>query len=580
MTPRRYDSFVGEAMQIVQTLHFSDLCSRAMPSIARPALMSVLVGGRREVVRCAVGMLLLAACSGSAGRQGAAPSAAPNPPNPSVTEVAPDLGLPPIAVTPAVTPGVAPTVAPTMAPAADVTPDDHQPGWTTLENRRAGSTDWKITQQSTVGFIEGYARTTSARRGDQVPLYVSTLAPTFTVRAYRMGWYGGAEGRLVWTSDSTHGRWQLPAAPDHVTGLVEAHWAPTVTVPVGADWLPGAYLLKLVSSQGDASYVPITIRDDTASAQMTFVDAVATWQAYNTWGGCSLYKCYVHGAPKRAVKVSFDRPYIRSWHSGSADFLDHELALISLAEQGGLDLAYVTSLDVQDDPSVLAAHHAVLSPGHDEYYSRTMRDAVLHARDQGVNLAFFGANAIYRHVRFEPASDATPERVEVDYREQYDPILATNPAEDTTQWRVQGLPEAAVVGIQYACADVHADLVVAGSSSWVWHGAGVENGQHLPDMLGTEADTMVPQSPHNVDLLSASPITCRGHHETGRTSYYSAPSGAGVFASGTIWWVCALDAVYCSRPGNIHAVQTATRNVLAVFAQGPAGGSHPSGRAS
>jgi hypothetical protein len=95
-------------------------------------------------------------------------------------------------------------------------------------------------------------------------------------------------------------------------------------------------------------------------------------------------------------------------------------------------------------------------------------------------------------------------------------------------------------------------------------------------MLGTEADTMAPQSPGNLDLLSASPITCRGHHETARTSYYSATSGAGVFASGTIWWVCAIDAVYCSRPSNVHAVQTATRNVLAAFAGGPSGLVHPS----
>jgi hypothetical protein len=89
---------------------------------------------------------------------------------------------------------------------------------------------------------------------------------------------------------------------------------------------------------------------------------------------------------------------------------------------------------------------------------------------------------------------------------------------------------------------------------------------------------MVAQSPSNLDLLSASPITCRGRRETARTGYYSASSGAGVFAAGTIWWVCAIDATYCSEPANVHAVSTATANVLAAFAEGPAGRSHPSGR--
>jgi hypothetical protein len=228
----------------------------------------------------------------------------------------------------------------------------------------------------------------------------------------------------------------------------------------------------------------------------------------------------------------------------------------------------------------LTHHHAVLSPGHDEYYSSVMRTALTTARDQGVNLAFFGANAVYRHVRFEAAADGAPERVEVDYRDAYDPIMATNPSEDTTQWRQQGLPEAALVGIQYACANVHTDLVVTGAHSWVWAGAGVEDGRRLPNMLGTEADTMVPQSPSNLEVLSASPITCRGHAETARTSYYAAPSGAGVFASGTIWWVCAIEGLFCSDPENDHAVQVATQNVLAAFAAGPAGVAHPSHRGS
>ncbi len=514
----------------------------------------------------AVVALLLSACTSGAAKQGAAASSSTELP-----ATVPTAATAPTATTTVPSPDTAVPVT-TQAPV-----DDRRPGWATVENARVGTTDWKIGRQTGTGFIEGYARVTSAHPGDQVALYVSTPAASFVVQAYRMGWYGGAEGRLVWTSPSTPGGWQVPPPPDPVTGLVEAHWNRSLTVPVGAGWLPGSYLLKLVSSQGDASYVPLTIRDDGASAQMTFVDAVATWQAYNTWGGCSLYKCYVHGAPKRAVKVSFDRPYIHTWHGGSADFLDHELPLIALAERAGHDLAYLTSLDVQAEPDLLTLHHAVLSPGHDEYYSSIMRTALVTARDRGVNLAFFGANAVYRHVRFEPASDATRDRVEVDYRDSRDPIMATDPSEDTAQWRQQGLPEAALVGIQYACANVHTDLVVAGARSWVWAGAGVEDGRHLPNMLGTEADTMVPQSPPNLQLLSASPITCRGHRETARTSYYSASSGAGVFASGSIWWVCAIEAQYCSAPENVHAVQTATQNVLSAFGAGPAGATHPSG---
>jgi hypothetical protein len=40
-----------------------------------------------------------------------------------------------------------------------------------------------------------------------------------------------------------------------------------------------------------------------------------------------------------------------------------------------------------------------LSVGHDEYWSKPMRDAAEQARDAGVHLAFVEANAIYWQVR-------------------------------------------------------------------------------------------------------------------------------------------------------------------------------------
>ena len=56
------------------------------------------------------------------------------------------------------------------------------------------------------------------------------------------------------------------------------------------------------------------------------------------------------------------------------------------------------------------------------------------------------------------------------------------------------------------------------------------------------------------------------------------PSGAGVFASGTMRWNCALANGGCSdkMDGPAHAfAQKVTANMLLAFAAGPAGTAHP-----
>ena len=73
-------------------------------------------------------------------------------------------------------------------------------------------------------------------------------------------------------------------------------------------------------------------------------------------------------------------------------------------------------------------------------------------------------------------------------------------------------------------------------------------------------------------------MPCRGRSGFQDTTYYSAPSGAGVFSSGTQWWICGLDPT-CKFAGTavaeVHRVFTAmTTRLLAAFAEGPAGNKH------
>ena len=485
----------------------------------------------------------------------------------------------------------------TVAPPTTVAPDPYAaPGWLATENALPGTDAWRITKRvpgakpvTAEGAIEGYADTTSAQPGDLVTLFVATSAPTWHVEAYRMGWYGGMQGRLVWTSEETPSLWQIDISTDSATKMSRALWAPSLTFTIDDAWPTGSYLLKLVSSTSEAHYVPLTVRRDSTTAPLVLVSAVTTWQAYNPWGGCTQYQCFIGNLRDRATVVSFDRPYAASYNWGSADFLTHELPLISLIEELGIDTAYVTDIDLHSSAldgdgstnPVLVNRTALLTTAHDEYYSTPMRVSLERARDSGINLAFFGANAVYRHIRLEPNSEGVPFRQLVNYRTaDDDPMTAQDPLQSTVQWRNAPLnqPESALIGVQYFAAGVTASMKLVNTDNWVFAGVDLLTGRSLRKLVTIEADGLGPPNvePENLEVLASSPVVFKNSKYNHAMTYYSAESGAGVFATGTIGWINALDATAWDDEKVSAVVRGITTNVLQAFATGPAGVAHPS----
>jgi N,N-dimethylformamidase beta subunit-like, C-terminal len=99
-------------------------------------------------------------------------------------------------------------------------------------------------------------------------------------------------------------------------------------------------LLRLDAETGAQRYVPITVRSPKTAGPLVIRNAVATWQAYNTWGGYDLYKGPGADYASRSLAVSLDRPYDLT---GAAMFLTYERNIVKLAEHLGLPLSYVTS---------------------------------------------------------------------------------------------------------------------------------------------------------------------------------------------------------------------------------------------
>ncbi|MFC9283311.1 N,N-dimethylformamidase beta subunit family domain-containing protein [Streptomyces collinus] len=446
------------------------------------------------------------------------------------------------------------------------------------EQDAPGTADWRIRSTGPVDAVTGYTDRVSVTPGEECGLHVSTTAASFRVSAFRVGWYGGRRARLVWASPRIPGRAQPPPRVLSGTRTVRADWPVTLTLDT-TGWPEGAYLLRLESDAGHQRHVPLVVRSAEGTGRTVLLHAPATWQAYNRWGGSSLYAGSSGAYATRSLAVSFDRPYDGN---GAEKFLVYEWALVVLAERLRIPLAYTTGPDVHRDPSVLGGAHAVVCLGHDEYWTPEQRAHVTRARDSGTNIAFLGANTCFRRVRLEDGERAAGRTV-VCYKTSYraDPVYASDPARVTTDYRLPPAadPESSLTGVLYEGYPVDAPYVVRDAGHWVYDGTGVRAGDGFAHLVGVEYDRVTPGSPTPgpLEITAHSPLVCAGRPSHSDSAYYNAAGGAGVFATGTMRWVEGLLAG-TGELGRDHGmdgrtrafVTRATENVLHTFAKGPA----------
>jgi len=463
-----------------------------------------------------------------------------------------------------------------------------------LENQQPGSGNWQmwlhgippaddVNQQ-----IKGYASATSVNLGESITFYVTVNpAQQYTMDVYRMGWYQGLGGRLMQSIGPLQGVAQ-PACPvDSSTGLIECDWTASYTLSVPPTWTSGVFIVQLTNAQGSQNYITFVVRDDARVADIMFQQAVNTYQAYNNYPddstiGKSLYDFNSYGAStvagtdtRRAVKVSWNRPYD---DHGGGQFLTWDYYFVRWLERSGYDVKYSTDVDTHENSVRLLNSKVFLSGAHNEYWSKEMYDGVQQARDAGVHLGFFGADAVYWQVRFEPSPlTGAADRVMVGYKNRtIDPVQGPT---TTILWRDPFLnrPEQQLIGVQYAGGQLpvsgpNAPYVVANSSSWVYAGTGLADGDSIPGIVGYETDSSMSSAPlptsvaGTYQVLSQSPFTePDGKTMIANSSIYQAPSGAWVFGAGTVSWSWGLDLANVVDP----RIQRITANLLQQFGASP-----------
>jgi DNA-binding beta-propeller fold protein YncE len=422
------------------------------------------------------------------------------------------------------------------------------PGVVATENAKAGEPGWRSAVDAS-GPLQAYLDRASARAGDPVEVKASSDA-VHDVRwiLYRFGWYGGAGARRV-AEGGPAAVGPQPACPVEAgTGMVRCAWATAFRIPLARDLLSGYYAVKLVRDDGWAVLAPLVLVDD-RRADLLVEAAIQTWQAYNGWGGESLYEDASRRLPAgMGSRVSFDRPYGNA--GGLGLLARYELPFARFLERAGYDVTYTTNLDVAAGGARhLARAGAVAFVGHDEYWTGEARDAVEAARDGGTSLLFFGANMSYWKVRTEsPGAGGAPRVVtcwkSTTWNPDSDPVAGPG---RTGRFRDPhiGRPENALVGAMYESWLVQKfPLVVTDPTSWLFEGTGLGLGDPVPLLGGAEYDVAVDNGwqPPGLRILARLPLVdAYGVPGSGTTVQYRAASGALVFAAGTIDWPLGVD---------------------------------------
>ncbi len=380
------------------------------------------------------------------------------------------------------------------APAAPAATCTWSQGWVKAENSKAGASGWDadiplrfsadFSRRKAVARVEGYFDRTSIGCGEIAKLTV-VGAKTADLLVYRIGFYHGDSARLVATVKSAKS------------------FTATSNTP------PGQYLVKLVSPGRVSTFVPLLIRGSNKS-EVTFISSVLTWQAYNQWGGTSLYKGSDGKRESRATNVSFNRPYDGD---GSGQFRYMEQPLVQMMEQIGLDINYLTDVDLNKSSAIDSA--SIIFGGHSEFWTEPMREVVEKSINTGTNLLIFGGNTAYAKTNLNGRRMSN----RIPYREI-------------------SKPESEFIGSQFFALGINKDLEVQSGDTWPFKSLGAE--AKIKGIYGYEADTAMGTVGPGVEVLARASISPTEKGFVAMSTYYSAPSGAGVLNLGTNAWVCAL----------------------------------------
>jgi hypothetical protein len=438
-------------------------------------------------------------------------------------------------------------------------------------------------------FVEGYAGRVSYQPGEEASLHISTSAAAYSLEIARIG----VAREVVMTKSG------LKGAAHSVPENASSHgcgWPASLTFKIPDDWKSGYYQAVLRVSDNGGPYVQRNRR--TAEGNCFFIVRSGrpgerakillqlssnTYNAYNIWGGFSLYSFNAR-ARVQGHRVSFLRP-------PASQYPTWEQPFVAWAEGNGYVIDYCANSDLEFHPELLSHYKLVLSVGHDEYWSAKMRDHLEAFIGQGGNVAFFSGNTCCWQVRSEEDGQAL-----TSWKQWYnlDPVYPTADHRLlTTLWshHLVGRPENQLTGVGFLFGGYHrshgqfmdgkASYTVHRPEHWLFEGTKLKAGDDFggqDTIVGYECDGCefkienglpVPTgrdgTPKNFVILASCPARWHPDDAFWYERFDQQRVGASVVGvynrGGTVFTCGSTDWAHGLR-GKDPAVEQITRNVL------------------
>ncbi len=428
----------------------------------------------------------------------------------------------------------------------------------TAPNGNAQNKNW-IKHPAELDTEGGYVNSMSISKGETLKFFISTINPTFDLDIYKLG----DKKVKVLTLTSVKGGFQSVPDSAYANGCA---WKSTAEILITDDWKSGVYEADFPISSGYEKLIFIVREKVLGSYSNTVVClTLNTWQAYNNWGGKSLYP-FNSTDGISTPKVSFERPF---YDINSSSYFTWTDKLVDWLDRENRPVEYCTNIDLDRDPTFLDHYTTYVTVGHDEYWSRPERNACQRLVDRCGKMIVLSGNTCWWQVRYDTSS-----RTITCYKNPTaDPLYGKQDSIVTTVWSWEPVndPENVLLGTTFA----HGGYVNSGNayplskgyggytafhtSNWIYNNTGVRDGdiigQYDP-IAGYEVDGSLIQFGKNGDLqISGFDKTPRSFSVLGMTAaaddsgaqigvgtmgYYSKSSGGAVFNAATTDWVKGL----------------------------------------
>ena len=434
---------------------------------------------------------------------------------------------------------------------------NNQAGWVRKENQKSGISgdlmQWRKINYSNPRGSALWISKSSATCGDTIQVFASKYNSSRfdkskrSISVIRLGWYNGSGGREYWSTKKFLLKQQDPPVLTGLLRTVETKWKPTVEFKIEKNWTPGFYLVVTKNRKNKIEAIaPLIIRSKLHDSTLALMHSTLTWQAYNNFGGYSLYRGLGDSDESRinnrSRTVSFDRPYSGS---GGIHINRDAIALTQFIEKQGFDVDHYADTDIDSQPTLLKSYHGIIFGGHPEYATRRIYEATFAARNTGVNLAFFSANSFYWQARISSSNYGVARQVSVFRDEKEDP--EQDEYFKTVRWQSNSLYQPP-------------NLLTGGLTSGV-HVGGVLLARDVPTWLKIDSSTVIgpwgyeneseatfegSTHPLNTRIILAGQFIKGGQESADtstvrvETSWYKTPTNAAVFNGGLSLWSCEI----------------------------------------